>query len=1139
MLSLQTRLLAGYFLLVAVAMVTTTRMAVFVYVVTALTCGVLALRHARRLVRQGQNALSGVYYGISLACPFFSLAYLVEFERGQGPAEPFYMVAYVPLLVGTLTGVLGNRQRLQLEVLLESALVGLTSSVLLSQAWAPLQRSDSLIFVPFVGIFAFVISLSYVGRSGNNRMGLPWFVSAVVAVLMEVASSFQDEFRLAHLVAVYLPSAPFVPLIWAFLRVSPHAHGRLGIVANRRQFGSVQLVASVAMLSLPVLTLMDVGAGVDGPAQYQFLLWSTLGAIAISGMRIYLMLRSRDQDYELQLALGALGELLVASRSGEVTTPIVLESIANLGGRPTASVVIGRSDRTIAAAVTPAINGKPDGKARMLWGEVPDDADSLALGDHVPAVYNHLVFARLEVESHSYLVVGLTHRPGRMVERAIRSAASQLDLALETALWRERMHEERAHHRFRALSQDSNDIVMLVKNGSSIVTVVGSTVSRLLGRDDDEVLGESPLRFVDAVDAARIRAAIASSADGQIVVEPFDVRLIHADGHYHWFTASVRDLRSDPEVGGLVYSFRDVNDRKMAELQVRTSEGRYRALIQHSNDVFALIDAEERISYVSPNVSRLLGFSPGDLIGTHARGLLTARGVATMESAMLVWGNELREEELLLELRTASDEIRVAKVGFAAMQLEDGDSILITVHDVTEQRLLEESLRNQALYDPLTGVLNRSSIVPELQRALQSLGRDEMIGVIHLDMVNFSEINSSVGFEAGDNLLVEVANRVRSVIRSTDRLARLDADEFVIVSTFSKHGDAINNMVSTVLAVFDEPYEIGGRQVDLKATFGAAHTHDRRENPTILLENASLACRYGRAHERAFTLFDESMRTAAAERFELAADLRANIETDQFTLVYQPVFDLKANQVTSVEALLRWNHPTRGHVSPGMFIPLAESTGSIIELGRMVMRRSSVQLHEWHNSLPGGDHLAMAINVSARQLEQAGEVGILHRIIAEAGVPPSKLTIELTESTFIEDAALLRQQLESFRALGVRIAVDDFGTGAAGISHLRDVPFDILKIDKVYVDEIEHSNEAANLVSGVVELAHGLGAVVVAEGIETPGQMTLLRDLGCDFGQGFFLARPMTPDALEHWIDQGWAGTAAAVIMTKIRETAQ
>ena len=235
---------------------------------------------------------------------------------------------------------------------------------------------------------------------------------------------------------------------------------------------------------------------------------------------------------------------------------------------------------------------------------------------------------------------------------------------------------------------------------------------------------------------------------------------------------------------------------------------------------------------------------------------------------------------------------------------------------------------------------------------------------------------------------------------------------------------------------------------------------------------------------------------------------------------------------------MRWHHPTRGHISPGVFIPLAESTGSIIDLGRMVMRRACQQLALWQTTLPGGQNLSVAVNVSARQPELPDEVQALHDIIAEAGIPTSKLTIELTESTFIEDAVWLRAQLESFRALGIRIAVDDFGAGSAGLAHLRDMPFDILKIDKTYVDNLEHSDEALSLVSGVVDLAHNLNARLVAEGIETPGQLALLREMGCDYGQGFFLGRPMTVDALGHWIGQGWAGGAAAVILTKERERA-
>ena len=458
--------------------------------------------------------------------------------------------------------------------------------------------------------------------------------------------------------------------------------------------------------------------------------------------------------------------------------------------------------------------------------------------------------------------------------------------------------------------------------------------------------------------------------------------------------------------------------------------------------------------------------------------------------------------------------------------------MLVTVHDLTEQRRLEESLRNQALHDPLTGLFNRASLYPELQRSLQRLAVGETLGVLHLNVREFKAVNESLGFATGDELLVAIATRLRASLRGNDTIARLGADEFAVITAVRDRA-GLDEFADRLLRTFDERFDIDDRQIAVDACLGLISTSDRRSNATTLLENVALAVREARTSDRSIVVFDEKMRIEAAERYELASEILGAIDDGQFGVVYQPVFELDSNRVSSVEALLRWTHPRRGPVSPGVFIPLAEHTGAIVELGRWVLREACGQLATWHGNLAGGKRLGLAVNLSARQLEVAGEVQRLLDIIDESGVSPAALTIELTESTMIEDADWLRGQLEEFRALGIRIAVDDFGTGAAGIGHLRDVPFDILKVDKSYVDNIGVTEEASNLVSGVVELAHSMRTKLVAEGIENPVQAALLKELNCDYGQGFYLGRPMDPVSLERWFAEGRAGSTASLILNE------
>jgi EAL domain-containing protein (putative c-di-GMP-specific phosphodiesterase class I) len=274
------------------------------------------------------------------------------------------------------------------------------------------------------------------------------------------------------------------------------------------------------------------------------------------------------------------------------------------------------------------------------------------------------------------------------------------------------------------------------------------------------------------------------------------------------------------------------------------------------------------------------------------------------------------------------------------------------------------------------------------------------------------------------------------------------------------------------------------------------------------------------------------MRTDATERFELAADLEGAIDRGEMHVVYQPILEMGTRQVRGVEALLRWTHPKRGPVSPGAFIPLAEQSGLVVDMGRWVMGQACKQLKYWHGNVEGAERLGVSVNVSALQLELEGEARRLCQIVVDSGIDPARITVELTESTLIEDADWIRAQLQAMRDLGMKVAVDDFGTGAAGLSHLRDVPFNTIKIDKSYVDALSRSEEAERLVRGVIELAHTLGAETVAEGIEDPAEFDLLHSLRCDLGQGFYLGRPMDPAQLEEWFAMGRTGSAPAMIAT-------
>lgn len=715
----------------------------------------------------------------------------------------------------------------------------------------------------------------------------------------------------------------------------------------------------------------------------------------------------------------------------------------------------------------------------------------------------------------------------------IKQVVSTVDRALVGYDRKEASHQRRSDQRFRALVHDSADLICLIDPEAHQVLMVSPSMQRILGFTEDQFVGRSILDFARPEDADDIRTLLANCVSGAQSVRT-DVRLRHVDGHYHWFSLMVRDHTADEEVRGLVTNFSDIQDRKMAELSLGFSEQRFRTMVLNSKEIFAILETDLTINYISPNVEAVLGYRAGDLVATRLTNLLNDRSKEMLGRLTTGGHDSLKGEVIDLDFLTQDRQTRTTEVVLSerADGIEGG--LTITVRDITEQRRLEQSLRDQALYDSLTGLANRETAHFDLQQRLQRLESNEVIGVIHLDLDEFRAVNESVGFERGDELLVQVATRLRALLRSSDTLARVGGNEFVIITT-SARSTGVARFAERLLSIFEEPFELDDRQHRLSASIGIDTTEDRRSVARDLLEHATLALGEARKGSQSGTIevFEPRMRATATERWELGSDLEGAIDRNELSVVYQPILQIDTRNIRGVEALLRWTHPDRGPVSPAVFIPIAEKTGLVFNLGRWVLKQSCDQLMAWHQTVTGAESLGMSVNVSALQLERPGEAETLCQIVLDSGVDPGRITFELTESTLIEDATWIRGQLQTLRDLGARVAVDDFGTGAAGLSHLRDVPFNVIKIDKSYVDVLSQQDEALRLIQGVIELAHTLGAETVAEGIEEPSEFAMLQSLGCDMGQGFYLGRPMDPVQLEDWFNKGRTGAAPSLIVSR------
>ncbi|HEY7138314.1 MAG TPA: EAL domain-containing protein [Acidimicrobiia bacterium] len=440
--------------------------------------------------------------------------------------------------------------------------------------------------------------------------------------------------------------------------------------------------------------------------------------------------------------------------------------------------------------------------------------------------------------------------------------------------------------------------------------------------------------------------------------------------------------------------------------------------------------------------------------------------------------------------------------------------------DVTEQRSLQNELRHRAFHDGLTGLANRALFADRLEQALARAARTgRRVAVLLLDLDRFKDVNDSLGHPVGDLVLKETAARLCRCTPTGNTLARLGGDEFAIVLEDLVSIDQPGETAERALRLLLEPFELSGHVLMVGASVGVALSDDGTDSEQ-LLRQADIAM-YAAKTSQTGTVrhFEPAMQHAADARLSLATELAAALTDGQLHVHYQPSYSIATGTPKGIEALARWHHPEHGAVPPSVFIPVAESTGLIINIGRYVLDAACRQLARWHREHPELEQLCVAVNVSPRQLLDPGFVGYVRRTLQVTRLEPHWLTIEVTESTLMDDDAV--HQLHDLRAMGVRVALDDFGTGYSTLSYFDRLPLDILKIDKMFIDEVHSRTDRAAMAALIIHLGQLFGLETIAEGIEQPEQLSVLRSFGCDAVQGFLFARPMPATELPQWLVAG------------------
>jgi diguanylate cyclase (GGDEF)-like protein/PAS domain S-box-containing protein len=557
------------------------------------------------------------------------------------------------------------------------------------------------------------------------------------------------------------------------------------------------------------------------------------------------------------------------------------------------------------------------------------------------------------------------------------------------------------------------------------------------------------------------------------------------------------------------------------DLLIQQSQARFASLVANSSDVVMVVDPDTTITYASPSAHRVLGFDPDELDGRRFAELIVPED-RTHALSFLTTITDGEGHVGLTEYRVVNRDGSALHVETSRTNLMHDPNvrgIVLNTRDISERKQFEEQLSHQAFHDQITGLANRALFQDRVMHALERQSRDgKPVAVLFMDLDDFKTVNDSLGHAAGDQLLVEIAGRLVGRLRTADTAARLGGDEFgVLLEDGGEEGMTAADVAARILETFEEPFLLDGTEVYTHASIGisVAEPDAPAQDADELLRNADVAMYMAKeAGKGRYQLFEPAMHDTALRRLELKAALQRAIDHEEFRLFYQPVMELPTGKIIGVEALLRWFHPDKGIVPPLDFIPLAEETGLIVQIGRWVLTEASRFAAELVERFPTMQ-LDMAVNLSARQIARPEIVDEVRDALAASGLDPSRLVLEITESVMIHDIDLAIARLRELKKLGVQLAIDDFGTGYSSLNYVRRFPVDILKVDKSFIDGVTEEGESSALTAAVIELASILNLKQVAEGIERADQLERLIEMRCDLGQGFFFAKPLPADELE------------------------
>jgi Amt family ammonium transporter len=734
--------------------------------------------------------------------------------------------------------------------------------------------------------------------------------------------------------------------------------------------------------------------------------------------------------------------------------------------------------------------------------------------------------------SRRVLVDGVALASGHTVDTEISSApvtwegrpARQVVVLDVTEQRRAEANLLETQQQLRTLVDHAPEAVVLFDGDSHRFVDLNANTERLYGLPRAELLrigpaDVSPERQPDGrLSAEAARERIEEALAGKAPVFEWCHR--HSSGRE--ILCEVRLVRLPSTTRRLVRgSVFDISERKRVEHELRASEERFSKAF-HASPVGITISSLSDRRFLNANRAflEMTGYTHGEVVG-HEVGELNLW--VDEETRQAIDGAIQGDDPHLTaegRLRTKTGEILHILASFVRIEVGGEECVLALGSDISERKAFEEQLRHLAFHDPLTGLPNRALFEDRLSQALKrSRGRPEGSGdlaVLFLDLDRFKVVNDTLGHSAGDGLLADVGGRLRTSLDEEHTLARFGGDEFAVLLENVSGRSEVEETVERLIAGLEAPFEVLGTRVDVTVSVGVAFSRGNGEAPEDLLRFMDIAMYRAKQEEGSgYRIFDRRRDSPATRRLHLENALRQALERDELELHYQPVVCLEKEDLRGVEALIRWHHPERGLVSPPEFVPVAEELGLIVPIGEWVLRQACRQAVRWWRKRAPADPFRLSVNLSARQLQVPALVSTVEQALADTGLPPDALELELTENVAVQAT----EQLRRLRALGVRLALDDFGTGYASLSYLRQLEVDTLKVDQSFIHGLEHTGTDETLVRSIVFLADRLGLDLIAEGVETRRQADELRAMGCRRAQGFFFARPLPADELEKVLD--------------------